>query len=145
MAKPDSKAIRLLMPIRAGKEVIPENAVLDATTEVADELIGRECAEETDAIERYPTVQLLAHFDDAPVTGAEKFPIRPGEEPIVPPGMFETEVDRKARNRAKAEGPVLLPGTKPEAPVHTGPKGEGHKAEDRPHKPGEPEAHKAKP
>jgi hypothetical protein len=133
MPPADRTTIRLLMPIRSGKEVIPENAVLDATPDVADDLIGRGCAEETDAVERYPTVQLLTHVDDAPVTGAEKFPVPEGAELIVPPGMFETEPDRRARLRAKAEGPVMLPGTKPEAPVHVGPtKGED---DDKAHKP----------
>lgn len=117
--RPGVTTIRLLMPVRAGKEVLPENAVLDAIDEVADELIGHDppCAEETDAIERYPTITLLTHVDEFPVTGAEKFPIPPGEELIIPPAMFRTEAQRTAEEGARAEGPILL--RKPESPYPT--------------------------
>lgn len=114
--RPGVTTIRLLMPIRAGKEVIPENAVLDAIDEVADELIAHDppCAEETDAIERYPTITLLTHVDEFPVTGSERFPIPEGAELIIPPAMFRTEAQRTADDGARAEGPVLL--RKPESP-----------------------------
>lgn len=99
------------MPIRSGKEVIPENSVMDAADDVADLLLGAEpkVAEETDAVERYPNVQFLTRVDEFPVTGSERFPIPEGATLIIPQAMFSTETDRRARNRAAADGPIFIP------------------------------------
>jgi hypothetical protein len=115
-------AIRLKYPIRVGKEVFPNNAVFDATDDVADMLVeGRDgfpCAELTDAIERYPVGQPLTHVDDWPLSGGEKFPLDPENPPPVPVGAFVNHVDRIiARRLANTETPPQYTSKEP-APAH---------------------------
>lgn len=94
---PERKAVRLLSPIRSGNEVLPENAVVDAAIDVADQLLGANppLAEETDAIERYPNKPFIDTIDEFPVTGSEKFP-KPAEiEPSFAPEVYSTEDERR--------------------------------------------------
>jgi hypothetical protein len=91
----DRKTIRLRSPIRSGNAIVPNNAVVDATAEIAEELVGTGHAEYTDAIERYPNKPFLDVLNDFPVTGAEKFPKPEGVEPVFNKEAFGTELDRR--------------------------------------------------
>lgn len=113
------KTIRLLMPIRVGHEIHPNNAVFDAADDVADELLNSDppCAEETSAIERYPVGQPLTHVDDFPVTGAEKFPLDADHKPRATPAMFSNHADRLVQKRINAAEPPLEVTSKEPAPA----------------------------
>jgi hypothetical protein len=113
------KTIRLLLPIRVGKEIFPNNAVFDAADDVAGDLLGHNppCAEETDAIERYPIGNPLNHVDDYPVHGGEKFPLPEGEESVVPVGRFKNHADRIVERRLEAAEPPAATVSKEPAPA----------------------------
>jgi hypothetical protein len=113
------KTIRLLLPIRVGKEIFPNNAVFDAADDVAEDLLGHNppCAEETDAIERYPIGNPLNHVDDYPVHGGEKFPLPEGEESIVAAGKFKNHADRLVERRLQAVEPPAATVSKEPAPA----------------------------
>jgi hypothetical protein len=113
------KTIRLLMPIRVGHQVHPNNAVFDAEDSVADELLNSDppCAEETAAIERYPVGQPLTHVDDFPVTGQEKFPLAEGQETHATPAMFTNHADRLVERRLQAVEPPAATVSKEPAPA----------------------------
>jgi hypothetical protein len=113
------KTIRLLMPIRVGHQVHPNNAVFDAEDSVADELLNSDppCAEETAAVERYPVGQPLTRVDDFPVTGQEKFPLAEGEETHATPAMFSNHADRLVQKRINAAEPPPEVTSKEPAPA----------------------------
>src|SRR4051812_44418191 len=60
----ERKTIRLHSPVRSGHLIVPENAVVDAAPEIADELVGEGHAEYTDALERYPNLPVLDVLND---------------------------------------------------------------------------------
>lgn len=105
---PQRKAIRLRASIRAGNELIDNNSVVDALPEVADDLVGRELAEFTDATERHPSHPLLDHVDEVLISGAEKFP-KPAEiEPAVELAATGTETDTRLARETRSEvGPTF--------------------------------------
>jgi hypothetical protein len=114
------KTIRLLAPIRVGHQIHPNNAVFDASDEVAEKLLGADppCAEETDAIERYPIDQPLTRVDDFPVWGTEKFPRDTNLVPPPPPSAFTNDIDRHVQgNIRNGAGPAAPAGSKEPAPA----------------------------
>lgn len=113
------KTIRLKRPIRVGHQIHPNNAVFDATDDVADELLGCDppCAEETDAIERYPIGNPLTHVDDFPVSGAEKFPLAEPRKGDDIGGVFTNDIDRHVADNIRAGGPTLAPPSKEPGPA----------------------------
>jgi hypothetical protein len=111
------KTIRLRKPIRAGKDIHPNNAVFDAADDVADELIAAGCAEETDAIERYPIGNPLNHVDDFPVSGAEKFPLAEPRKGDDIGGTFVNHADRLVAERIQEGAPPFAPASKEPAPA----------------------------
>lgn len=97
----EHKTIRLFCPVRSGNAIVPDNAVVDAAPEIADELVGAGHAEYTDALERYPNTPILTVLHDYPITGAEKFPKPEGVEPVFAKEAFGTETDKRAVAEAR--------------------------------------------
>jgi hypothetical protein len=114
------KTIRLLLPIRVGHEIHPNNSVFDAPDDVADALLegkdGQPCAEETDALERHPA-NPLTFVSDYPVVGDEKFPLPEDAEVRATRAMFRNENDRQIEASIRNASPAPLPSGKERAPA----------------------------
>jgi hypothetical protein len=98
--------VRLKTPIRVGREQIPNNAVIDVEAGEARKLLDYDppCAEETDAVERYPIAQPIMKIDDFPIWGHEKFPRDPEVVPPPHPSAFVNDVDRHVEHNIRAGG-----------------------------------------
>lgn len=112
------KTIRLLASVYSGKELVEHNTVVDAVDDVADELIDAGCAEETDAVERHPTIHLLTFVTRPyPVTGSEKLPLDPDGPAPAHPAMFRNDIDRHVEDNIRGAAPVAALGSKEPAPA----------------------------
>jgi hypothetical protein len=102
----ETVVVRLKVPIRVGREQIPNNAVIDVEAGEAAKLLDYDppCAEETDAIERYPIAQPIMKIDDFPIWGSEKFPRDPEIVPPPHPSAFTNDVDRHVEDNIRGGG-----------------------------------------
>jgi hypothetical protein len=84
----ETKAIRLRYSLRTGKEILPPGAVVDADPAVADELLEKQLADETDTFERYPNHPHLTIVHECPVAGSGPTPAR-----VVYAGGYDAPLD----------------------------------------------------
>lgn len=112
----ETVVVRLKTPIKVGNEQIPNNAVIEVEAEEAAKLFDYDppCAEETDAIERYPFPQPILKIDEFPIWGHEKFPRDPN---IVRPTAvaFTNDVDRHIEDNIRGGGGAGAPTLSKEA------------------------------
>jgi hypothetical protein len=115
----ETKVIRLKTPVRAGKEILPHNAVVEMEAGEADKLLDYNppLAEETDTHERYPVNQPILKIHDYPITGTEKFPLAEDHKFTATPAMFSNEFDRQTEALIRNSGPGPGEVTKERAPA----------------------------